>query len=274
MAFGEDRVFDTSAQKFISLDEFADRIPSSGQVVLGEFHYQGNIQKAQGEIIKRVVEKHFKHDAFTVAWEFLNYTDQANVRENFVAYKLGEISDLDLFKRWFPNSTKPEQNLPYISFVDVAVNLGGEVIGVNAPRTQKRVITKEGIGALDPDLVPPNYEIGSDEYWKRFVEAMGGHGTPDSLKRYFEAQSFTDSVMAYQMLSYGAHELQFLIVGTFHSDYMDGVVRELGKTHSWETTTIKIVDKADLEINSYRELLFGHRSYGRYADYIYFTNWK
>jgi uncharacterized iron-regulated protein len=273
-ALAEDRVYDTTAQKFITLDEFADKVPSSGQVVLGEYHYQGNIQKAQGTIIKLIVEKHFKQNDFTVAWEFLNYTDQTEVRKNFVAYKLGEISELDLFKKWFPASQKPEQNLPYIAFVNAAVQLGGEVIGVNAPRKQKRVITADGIGALDPDLLPPNYEIGSDNYWKRFVEAMGGHGTPDTMKKYFEAQCFTDSVMAHQMASYGAHDLQFLVVGAFHSDYLDGVVRELGKTHSWDTTAVKVVDKADLEINEYRELLFGNKKYGSYADFIYFTNWK
>ncbi len=270
----EDRVFDTKKQRFLTVKEFADLIPPRGQVVLGEYHYQGNIQKAQGKIIKAIVDRHFRYDEFSVAWEFLNYTDQTEVVKSFLAYRAKEITGLELFKKWFPNSTKPEQNLPYLSFVDVAASLGGEVVAVNAPRKYKRVITADGIGALDPNLIPPTYEIGSENYLKRFKEAMGGHVPEEKIKNYFEAQSYTDSIMAHQMMAFSAFDLQFLIVGAFHSDYLDGVVREIGKTHVNETTTVKIVDKADMDITTYREILLGSRSYGRFADYIYFTNWK
>lgn len=273
-AFAEDRVFDTKKQRFLTVKEFADLIPPRGQVVMGEYHYQGNIQKAQGKIIKAIVDRHFKYDQFSVAWEFLNYTDQSSVRENFVAYRNGELTPLELFSKWFPNSSKPEQNLPYLSFVDAAAKLGGEVVAVNAPRKHKRVITADGIGALDPDLLPPTYEIGSDNYLKRFREAMGGHVPEEKLMNYFEAQSYTDTIIAHQLMAYSAYELQFLIIGAFHSDYLDGVVREISKTHVNETTTVKIVDRADLDITTYREILFGNRSYGRFADYIYFSNFK
>lgn len=273
-ASAEDRVFDTKKQRFLTVKEFADLIPPRGQVVLGEYHYQGNIQKAQGTIIKSIVERHFRNDDFSVAWEFLNYTNQTAVAEGFLAYSAGEITPVDLFKKWFPGTTKPEQNLPYLAFVDATVALGGEVIAVNAPRKHKRVITADGIGALDPNLLPPTYEIGSDNYLKRFKEAMGGHVPAEKIKNYFEAQCYTDTIMAHQMMAYSAYDLQFLIVGAFHSDYLDGVVREMGKTHAHETTTVKIVDKAELEMTEYQEILFGSRSYGRFADYVFFTNWK
>lgn len=270
----EDRVFDTKRQRFLTVEEFADVVPSRGQVVLGEYHYQGNIQKAQGIIIKAIVDRHFRYDDFSVAWEFLNYTNQTEVAKSFRAYSDKEITALELFKKWFPASSKPEQNLPYLSFVDAAASLGGEVIAVNAPRKHKSVITADGIDALDPDLLPPTYEIGSANYLKRFKTAMGGHVPEEKIRNYFEAQCYTDTIMAHQMMAYSAFDLQFLIVGAFHSDYLDGVVREIGKTHSYETTTVKIVDKSELEMTEYQEILFGSRSYGQYADYVFFTNWK
>ena len=273
-ASSEDRVFDTKKNRFLTVKEFADLIPPRGQVVMGEYHYQGNIQKAQGVIIQAIVDRHFRYDNFSVSWEFLNYTDQTAVAESFLAYRNGEFDALELFKKWFPAAAKPEQNLPYKAFVDVTSKNGGEVIAVNAPRKYKRVITAGGIDALDRDLLPPTYEIGSDNYLKRFKEAMGGHVPEDKIRNYFEAQCYTDTVMAHQMMAYSAFDLQFLIVGAFHSDYLDGVVREMGKTHAYETTTVKIVDKAELDITTYREILFGSRSYGRFADYIFFTNWK
>ena len=273
-AFAEDRVFDSKRQRFLTVKEFADLVPPRGQVVMGEYHYQGNIQKAQGKIIKAVVDRHFKYDEFSVAWEFLNYTEQTSVVKSFLSYKKKEINALELFQKWFPASSKPGQNMLYISFVDAAASLGGEVIAVNAARKHKRVITADGIGALDPDLLPPTYEIGSDDYLERFKKAMGGHVPEDKIMRYFEAQSYTDTIIAHQLMAYSAYDLQFLIIGAFHSDYMDGVIREIGKTHINETTSVKIVDKAEMDINTYREILLGNRNYGAYADFIYFTNWK
>jgi uncharacterized iron-regulated protein len=266
-----DKVYDLKSQKFLPQSEWLEALPETGQIVLGEYHYNGEIQQAQGRIIDLVVQSKKKEGRFSVAWEFLNYPDQEKIQESFLSFSQNEISGKDFIHQFFKPGPDEEESssVVYLPFIEATKRHGGQFVGVNAPRSWKSVITKTGLSSLDPSLVPPIMELGSRFYFERFEEAMGGHVSSEKLFRYYEAQCYTDSVMAWAMDEYMLHDLRFLVVGAFHSDYLDGVSLQLAKHSSLSTTTIKIVDATELSANELLELLQAHAQYGDIADYLY-----
>lgn len=271
---GDYRLYDTTQEKFISLHELTSSLSSHHRIVFGEQHYQEDIQKSQAYLINRITSDLRAKEDFSIAWEFLNYTHHKEIQKSLNQYIHHKISAIELFSSWFPASRSPEKNLTYLPVVEKIIDLNGELIAPNAPRSQKRVITTQGISSLDPKLIPPNYERGSQHYFERFKKAMQGHVTGDQLERYFQAQSFTDSVIAHQLQKGAKHSLRFLIIGSFHTDYQDGVIRELKKVSSDPLASIKLVDAKDLTFKDKQALMEPHKDYGPIADYVYFINWN
>jgi len=265
--------FDTKSQKTITKDEFVEALPESANIVLGEYHYQTPIQNAEGEIIEMIVKAKELQGKFTVAWEFLNYPDQDDIETVFSLYANDVIDDLNLLKGLFPNSKKPEQNIPYLPMFQMTKKYQGELIALNAPRTWKRVITKKGFDALEPQYIPSNMERGSANYEARFAAAMGGHLDPELLENYFMAQSYTDSVMAWALVENSSTNYRFAVAGSFHTDYNDGFVDQLKKYDGErKTVSIKIIDVSKLSVEEVESLKLGDSEYGALADYLYLLN--
>ncbi|MBE8162574.1 MAG: ChaN family lipoprotein [Bdellovibrionaceae bacterium] len=263
------RVYDTQLQKFISPLDLFTAVPRQGQLVLGEEHYQEAIQKAEGDIVAGVLSAQAREKSFTICWEFLNYPDQKIINTTFSQFTQQLISITEVFAQLFTRS-KPMLNYPYRHLFEVARSFKGKMVGINAPRKWKQVITKNGIAKLDKKLVPNNMELGGPFYKERFIKAISNHVSPEKVPNYFEAQSYTDSVMAesIQKMS-NTKDLKFVVVGSFHSDFNDGLVAQLKKYNPKPTTSIKIIDITEFS-NTERQNLFNpHPKYGVIADYIY-----
>lgn len=266
-------IYNTKTGSYVSEAEFLNQLPLKGHIVLGEYHYRPLIQKAQGEIIQKYTQAHSQDNNLTVAWEFLEYPNQDDIEVTFDKYKTRRLNDDELLKELFPNSTNPEQNVAYLPIFQAAKNKNAQLIGTNAPRSWKSVITKGGLSSLDPQYLPPNMQLGSKNYKARFKEAMGGHVPEDLVQNYFEAQCYTDSVMAWAINEYSQFDLRFLVVGSFHSDYNDGVVAELKRYSSLPTVSVKILERDGMTSTQIKqELETPHPIYGFLADYIYIVD--
>lgn len=315
-------LFNTATKAELSIEELALTLDDNAIVVLGEYHSMPTIQLAEAEIIRKIVQTKKLESNFTVGWEFLNYTDQSNISNTFSNYKTGTIDEIALLDSLFPNAEDTSYYTPYVDFLKVSKELDGQVIGLNAPRSMKQVITKKGIKYMDPELVPSNMERGSDNYFNRFLEAMGGHVSKamsdsysivepyidsdmrwylteyarsnkdlreegainyfdrllktknndepsEMIERFFMAQSYTDSVMAWYLNEDAFYDFRFVIVGSFHTDYNDGLVSQITKDTSSQTVTIKIVNPSMLGETELEAMKNGHGKYGQIADYIY-----
>jgi len=270
--FAGGEIYDYKNEKYLTLEQFAAEIPQSANVVMGEYHYIPLIQKGEGDIIRAVVDHWNLSGNFTLAWEFQDYVNHDSITDAFNKYSADEISGVDLIKRLFGAAPGWESNMPYLEMFKATKDLSGVFIGVNAQRSVKQQIIKNGLESVDKGLIPPDMELGGTNYYERFKETMGGHGSPDLLYPYFVAQSYTDSVMAYQMERLGSYDLRFLVVGSFHSDYNDGTVAQLRRYSSRETITIKLVEVKDYTEEELKEILTPHPTYGPLADYIYLIN--
>lgn len=266
-------IFDTSSKKYIDQQQFLNRLPDNGQIVLGEYHYVNSIQKAQANIIKAVVESKNEQGNFTVAWEFLNYPDQKDVEASFSKFKIGKIGVNDLLDALIPNSSIPEKLKSYIPILQTTKILNGNFMATNAPRSWKSIITKGGLSSLDSQYIPPMMELGSSNYLERFTQAMGSHVPAEKIQNYYEAQCYTDSVMAWSIDHFSKNDLRFLVVGAFHSDYNDGVVAQLKRYSHLPTVSIKIVDTKKLTQQEVKDLLLtDDPKYGPLADFLYLVD--
>lgn len=264
------RIIDVKNDREVLVDQLGAFIPDQNvNILLAEHHYTSEVHKAQAKIIEAIVTQKNLAGNFSVGWEFLHYIDQEKIAKNFQAYRANEITQ----RRFLLNIMGPaniEENLLYVPIFESLARYEGDLIGLNETRKIKGKILAEGLNSLDPSLVPPDFQMGGNLYFERFKAAAGNHREDEkksetedelNLRRYFEAQCFTDSVMAYQFSKLDQQQMRFTIVGHFHTDYNDGLVAQIRRYSRFETVTFRFVLKTE-------EYQLNHEKYGALADYV------
>lgn len=268
-ALADVEIHDLKSGEKIDRETLLQHTPAKGTIVFGEEHYSLAIQKAEGDLIKWIVEHHRTEGRHAVTWEFLDYPDQKRVDLALEQWKSGESSSSDFLLSLFKNENAANKHRVYLPFLESLKLFDGTLIAGNAPREWKRIITQQGLSALNPELIPEHCMRPGDNYWERFAIAMQDHVSPEELKRYYEAQYFTDCVLGKVMSSVSKEEQKFLIVGSFHSDYNDGVISRLKLYGEEKVISIKLIDASRLSSEQIETLLKPHPKYGRIADFIY-----
>ncbi|MEK6578349.1 MAG: ChaN family lipoprotein [Bdellovibrionota bacterium] len=262
------RILDVKKQSPVTLTELSAQMARFEYVVLGEKHYTNSVQLVEAALIENIVASAGAEGRFTTAWEFLNYTNRNSISDLFSKFMAGKITAGDFLLSTQGNPT----SYSYAPVLEVTKKLRGELFATNLSSKEKAPIVKDGIGAADPAFVPAGFALGGEFYKERFAEAMGGHAPPEKLDNYFAAQSLTDDFMAFHMAEELKTSLNFMIVGSFHSDYLDGFVTRLHvRAPRSSVAVIKIVDASDF---AEEELIpnLKHSRYGEIADFVYFVN--
>lgn len=246
----------------------ADRLADSDFVVLGEQHDVAAIQNAQAAMIAEISGRRGDR-TFSTAWEFLDAKEQPRIQEAFDAFNSGSIDSNEFLVR--TQGSARYKN--YAPILEVTRLLGGGFLGVNLSRQDKESVVRGGLAAALPGTVPTGFGMEFGGYFERFKKAMEGHATPEQLSNYYAAQCLTDDVMAYHLIqSRPDSELRFLVVGGFHSDFGDGVVKRLRlRSGGARVRTIRFVD-ASLYTESELRSLRQDPDYGVLADFIYYVN--
>lgn len=212
----------------VSLDDAIADIQPGSIIVLGELHAFYNKdggtdynehQKKQLLFLNRLQALN-PGKKINVGMEFINLTYNKEIEE----YLADTVTDQEFIKNvgWTAHfaSYKPLIKFPKAS--------GGVTRGINLPRSISGKIAKRTpLTADEQKLMPPNFEVGRDEYRQRFSDLMGGgHLPPDAIEPYFEAQSSWDDTMAYQSVEYMKNrpdEFFVIIVGDFHAQFGGGL---------------------------------------------------
>jgi uncharacterized iron-regulated protein len=260
-----EQVFDTKNQRTMPYVDFIKELPNHGFVVMGEFHNDPLIQTAQARVMSHKVMVAGAREKFSFMWEFLNFTDQEKIDVLYGKYTNNQISMDDFFAQTVGTNNK--EYAPLFSSTKV---WGGEVYGLNLPRDIKQIVVKDGIDAIDPALVPPNFNLLTDDYFARFKAAMGGHAPQDLVKKYYVAQCLVDAVMSYHAVQ-NHNNLSFIVAGSFHTDFYDGTTLKLKALTAEPVTSLKFINANNLTEQDLAHFLAGHETYGQYADYIIIT---
>jgi uncharacterized iron-regulated protein len=257
------------ASEAIAFETLQAELAASPQVVLGEKHLTPIVQAAQARVILEAGRASGK--AAQVAWEFLDYRDHAKVETLYADFDARKITAADLLRGVFGTDTYGS----YAPILESARELRAGLVPVNLSRDEKAPVVQGGLAAADPALVPAGFALGDDAYFARFRDAMGGHGSPEQLSNYFAAQCLTDDVMAWHFTRLPEGDIRFLVTGSFHSDFHDGVVQRIGvRSSPTAVKTVRFYDatdytRADLETGLAALLI--DPSYGPVADYVYFV---
>ncbi|RYZ51024.1 MAG: hypothetical protein EOP07_22040, partial [Proteobacteria bacterium] len=258
-----DQIWDARTKTQIeSMDSYLD---ASDIVVIGETHYIPAIAAVQAQIVNHVS----REAATTLGWEFLNTIDLALVDTVEAQLKAGTMNEAQALKALFPTSTATP--VEYSALIATAASANVDLIPTNLTRTQKSPITAGGMTAADPKLVPPGFELGSDAYYERFLEAMGVFDHSHAMDNYFASQSITDDVMAFELLKTTAAK-KVLVTGSFHGDYKQGVVERLqARDAQSRVLYVKVVQMSDYTREEFQEQMV-HPKYGPIADIIYLVD--
>ncbi len=265
------RIFQVNMQKEIFFDELLTHLNEEKIIIFGEQHNTTAIQLAESLIIKNVVISQHNQGKFLAAWEFLNYTEQKNISYAFNQF----IADKITAEEFLIQTQGTAQNISYIPIFKTLKLFQGDLIGVNISREAKAPVLEGGIDAIDPKYIPPNFALGSVNYFQRFKDVMKDHVPSDRIENYFAAQCLTDDIMAHTLQQNINPPLIFLITGNFHTDYYDGIVNRIRVRQSVNPIIIRFIDASDFDSKELNELLpqlLHDEKYGDIADYVYFVN--
>ena len=243
--------------------EFLSRIPKDQfNIVLGEFHYNKLIQKNQAKYIDMIVKNQNLQGLFSLGWEFLEYKFQNDINLAVKAYESKDISWDQFIARSIPGSSN--KHIEYKSIIDNVVQLDGQLIATNATRLVKNILMKDGQESLSIIDTPHVWFNPTKNYFKRFEIAMGGHADPVTLKKYFLAQHYTDAIISSKLNNTSLYKHRFLVIGSFHSDYFDGVNRYL----KGNNILIKFVDRSLYTSSEWDALILNNSKFGMISDYL------
>lgn len=260
---GNAKIYSTSLKKEISQSEFLNLIPKDGfNIVLGEYHYNKTIQANQARMIELIIEHHNLNNSFSLGWEFLEYQFQNRLDSAFSDYETKLINWGQFITKAIPNTRN--KHIEYRPIIDTVAKYQGQLIATNASRSVKKKLMENGDTVLSNQDTPHIWLKPTINYFKRFEAAMGGHADPLTLKKYFLAQHYTDAIIASKLNELSIYKFKFLVIGSFHSDFYDGVNRCLKDNN----ILLKFVDRNDYTDQQWLELTSSNIKYGNISDFI------
>jgi len=203
-----------------------DELAQADVVFVGEQHDDPNTHKLELAILK---ELSAKGRPVTLAMEMFERDVQGPVT-NFGAGKLAEPEFLKFSRPW------PRYASDYKPLVDFANSQKLPVVASNVPRPFASEVSKTGFAALSTKTdaerkwfaADLQCATGDDEYYRKFLEAMGTHPDASADKFYF-AQCVKDETMAESIAQSfavgsadGKRALVVHVNGAFHSDFHYG----------------------------------------------------
>lgn len=217
------RTLTKSSATQLSIQELVAKIPKGAIVVIGEQHNYGPIQQGQLSILN---ELRTQGHSINVGMEFLKYT----IQDNLDAYRAGRLSEAE-----FQKSSWGQANFNFYreQMLFPNLNSGERTFAINSPTELPVAVKTKGLANLSEEekaLLPPHFELGGENYRKRFAEKMKWHvTTEESMNKYFETQSLWDDTMAWKTCeaANSSTNTMVVVVGQFHVEYGDGLIHRI-----------------------------------------------
>jgi uncharacterized iron-regulated protein len=226
------RVYDTRQKGFSDFEGMLADLARADVVFVGEQHDDPNTHRLELAVLEGLLRRRVP---LVIAMEMFE-RDVQPVLDRYLAGTITEEQFLKDARPW------PRYATDYRPIVEFARVHHIAVIASNVPRRIASDVSKSGMAAVDGlgadrglaarDLPCP----ASGPYYNRFLEAMGGHPSPDAPNaaeirarndRFYAAQCLKDETMGESIAdafekSAGRHATIVHVNGSFHSDYAQG----------------------------------------------------
>ncbi len=222
------RVFDAKEKRFTDFEAMVADLARADVVFIGEQHDDPSTHRLEIAVLESIARR--RHNV-VVALEMF----ERDVQQHVDDYLTGKITEQVFLKNSRP---WPRYATDYKPLIEFAKAKGWRVIAGNVPRRYASQVNKGGLSAADklPDaergFLAKQFSCPTDDYFKRFTEAMGGHpgdNTPKMdaamIERMYQSQCVKDETMAESIANAAQVAPNALVIhynGAFHSDFRLG----------------------------------------------------
>lgn len=222
------KIYNTSTQKTISVDELIKALNKTNAVFYGEEHNDSVGHLLEATILKKLAESHPQKLALSME---MFETDCQNVLNEYLAGLIREKNFVADARCW-PNYSD------YRPLIEFSKSNHLPVIAANAPSRYTNMVSRMSLNSLDQlsptgkSYLPPlPIDTATGAYLTKFEEIMGGHGAMGGIQVY-QAQNLWDATMGWSVATFlKAHPgfMVFHINGGFHSEEKLGAVAQFKK---------------------------------------------
>ena len=239
------RVFDSTTSAFTDFESMLADLANADVVFVGEQHDDANTHRLELMLAQGLARR---RSAISISLEMFERDVQPALTD-WLCRRMTDEAFVAVSRPWQRYDTD------YRPLLMFARDNGWPVIAANVPRPIASDVSRSGLEVLRTksdaekawfaaDLKCPT----DDEYFRRFAEAMHGHGVSGSadertvvgerqtLEHFYQAQCLKDETMAesiarawQQQAATGARPLIVHYNGAFHSDFSLGTVERTAR---------------------------------------------
>lgn len=222
------RVFDAKEKRFSDFEAMVADLARADVVFIGEQHDDPGTHRLEIALLEGIARRRSK---VVVALEMF----ERDVQQHLDDYLAGKINEQDFLKNSRP---WPRYATDYKPLIEFAKAKGWRVIAGNVPRRYASQVNKGGLSAADQlpaaerGFLAKQFSCPTDDYFKRFTEAMGEHPGDNApkmdaamIERMYQSQCVKDETMAESIANAVQAAPNALVIhynGAFHSDFRLG----------------------------------------------------
>jgi uncharacterized iron-regulated protein len=256
------RVFDTTAGKFVDFESMIADLTTADVVFVGEQHDDANTHRLELAILEGLLRRRIRPVLSLEMFE-------RDVQPALDGYLSGRLAEAEFMK-----TSRPWPSYPgaYRGMVELARAHGWTVVAANVPRPIASSVAKSGQEALatlspvDRGFVARDLECPLDSYFDRFAETMTGHPAGDQTpeqqramtERYYWSQCVKDETMAESIAAAATKGAAndsgsragpvVHYNGAFHSDFSQGTAeRVIRRMPGKRSVVISMLPVSDLD---------------------------
>lgn len=260
------KIYSSSKQKIIPLDEIVNDMNKADVLFFGEEHNDSTGHYLEQVIFKKLAEKY--QGKIALSMEMFETDCQIPLNE----YLAGFIRE----KNFITEARTWHNYKDYRPMIELAKTNHIPVTAANAPARYTNMVNRLGLGSLQQldagkaFLPPLPIDTATGKYYDKFIEVMGEHAAMGSMKMY-QAQNLWDATMGWNVAQLFKSHPGFKIMqvnGGFHSEEKLGTAAQLKKY----TPKVRI-----LNIAAYSDDSFDNPDWSKFTtkgDYIILTDPK
>ncbi len=265
-----ERVYHSGRATFTDFEVMLADIATADVAFLGEQHDDPNTHRLELAVLEGLARR---RSFVILSLEMF----ERDVQEKLDHYAEGHLPEADFLAASRP---WPRYQTDYRPLVEFAIEKDWIIVAANVPRPLASAVAKSGWGALESAGEASRGHVaadrqcptGDDDYFQRFMKAMGAHPGSTSDQYYF-AQCLKDETMAESIArayadSATAAERPLIVHvnGAFHSDYGLGTAARIRR----RMPDKRIVVVPILPVDNL-DTLTPTPDDGRRGDYLLFT---